>query len=40
MRKLILAVFLMSIASGAMACPKGEHIHGGTGSHHAGGDCY
>lgn len=33
-------VVLMSIADGAMACPKGEHIHGGTGSHHTGGNWY
>lgn len=31
---------LMGFASvSAMACPKGQHPHGGTGSHHKGGYC-
>ena len=31
---------LMSVVSiSANACPKGEHPHGGTGSHHKGGWC-
>ncbi len=32
------AAFVFSTA--AVACPKGTHPHGGTGSHHAGGTCY
>lgn len=35
---LILAFGAMSV--NAMACPKGTHPHGGTGSHHKGGTCY
>lgn len=38
-KKIILAIGLMFIASVALACPKGEHPHGGTGSHHKGGYC-
>ncbi|WP_274609557.1 hypothetical protein [Klebsiella pneumoniae] len=35
---LLVAVFgVMSVS--AMACPKGTHPHGGTGSHHKGGTC-
>lgn len=37
MKKLIIAVFFMGVATGVITA---EHIHGGTGSHHAGGDCY
>jgi len=37
----ILAVVMtLCFASTAMACPRGTHPHGGTGSHHAGGTCY
>ena len=36
---LLVAVFGMMSVS-AMACPRGTHPHGGTGSHHAGGTCY
>jgi hypothetical protein len=38
--KTLLAVLLFCVATGAFACPKGEHIHGGYGSHHKGGICY
>lgn len=35
---LLVAMFgVMSLS--AMACPKGNHPHGGTGSHHKGGTC-
>ncbi|WP_274387323.1 hypothetical protein [Rahnella ecdela] len=42
MKKLLVIIFvaafgLMSLS--ANACPKGEHPHGGTGSHHKGGYC-
>ncbi|MGI4858732.1 MAG: hypothetical protein ACRYHA_17785 [Janthinobacterium lividum] len=39
--KKMLAVLLVSMvaASAAQACPKGTHIHGGTGAHHKGGTC-
>ncbi|WP_213993869.1 hypothetical protein [Sodalis sp. dw_96] len=41
--KKVIALFLILIFSGmsvsAIACPKGEHPHGGTGSHHKGGYC-
>ena len=37
---LITAIALSIIAcSSAYACPKGQHPHGGTGSHHKGGYC-
>ncbi|WP_255358610.1 hypothetical protein [Moritella sp. JT01] len=42
MKKLIAAtiVVLLGVSSmSAMACPKGQHPHGGTGSHHKGGYC-
>ncbi len=32
------AVILTTFSS-AYACPKGQHPHGGTGSHHKGGYC-
>ncbi|HHJ4499548.1 hypothetical protein RZO85_02185 [Raoultella ornithinolytica] len=35
---LVAAFGVMSVS--AIACPKGTHPHGGTGSHHAGGTCY
>ncbi|CAM3973800.1 YHYH domain-containing protein [Rahnella bruchi] len=42
MKKLLAIIFvtvfgLMSLS--VSACPKGEHPHGGTGSHHKGGYC-
>lgn len=43
MKKLItfILVVMIGVAStSAMACPKGEHPHGGSGSHHRGGTCY
>ena len=41
MKKMILIAVLAvaAFASSANACPRGEHPHGGTGSHHAGGTC-
>lgn len=36
----VLATFLvLATVSSAMACPKGTHPVGGTGSHHKGGSC-
>ncbi|WP_435929973.1 hypothetical protein [Dryocola sp. BD613] len=37
----ILALFAIAFAftTSAIACPKGQHPHGGTGSHHKGGYC-
>lgn len=32
-------VALLCVVNVAHACPKGEHPHGGTGSHHNGGYC-
>jgi len=41
--KKIIAVLLVAafgfMSVNALACPKGQHPHGGTGSHHAGGYC-
>lgn len=43
MKKIILMIIMVtfSLASvhSAQACPKGQHPHGGTGSHHKGGYC-
>lgn len=39
MKKLMFVIAIMCFATSAMACPKGTHPHGGTGSHHAGGTC-
>ncbi|MFC6211489.1 MULTISPECIES: hypothetical protein [Rahnella] len=36
---IMLIALLGSISVSAFACPKGEHPHGGTGSHHKGGYC-
>lgn len=36
---LFVALFSITVSSAAFACPKGEHPHGGTGSHHKGGYC-
>jgi len=38
--KSLLAVLLLCVACSVAACPKGEHIHGGYGSHHTGGVCW
>ncbi|SPX62958.1 Uncharacterised protein [Leclercia adecarboxylata] len=37
---LLLVVAFGLMTTNSMACPKGTHPHGGTGSHHAGGTCY
>lgn len=37
--KALLAVVLICLTASAFACPKGQHLHGGYGSHHAGGYC-
>ncbi|MGC0926199.1 hypothetical protein WKH21_06100 [Pantoea agglomerans] len=37
---LLMLTAVFAFSSSAMACPKGTHPHGGTGSHHAGGTCY
>jgi len=41
--KKIITVFLVAAfgltSLSAMACPKGQHPHGGTGPHHKGGWC-
>lgn len=41
--KKVTAILLISIlgimSASALACPKGQHPHGGTGSHHKGGYC-
>jgi len=39
MKKIIVTLFVLTLASGAMACPKGTTPVGGTGSHHKGGHC-
>ncbi|WP_255416545.1 hypothetical protein [Erwinia sp. 198] len=36
---LLLASLLAVLSASAFACPKGQHPHGGTGSHHKGGYC-
>ena len=36
---MVIALITITASSGAIACPKGEHPHGGTGSHHKGGWC-
>ena len=37
---LVLASIILGLVSiSVSACPKGEHPHGGTGSHHKGGYC-
>ncbi|WP_271130741.1 hypothetical protein [Dryocola clanedunensis] len=36
---LLMVVALGAMSASAMACPKGEHPHGGTGPHHKGGYC-
>ncbi len=38
-KKMIMCLGLLLVAASAMACPKGEHPHGGVGSHHKGGYC-
>lgn len=37
--QVIMGFCLLLFAASAMACPRGEHPHGGTGSHHKGGYC-
>jgi len=37
--KIILGLLMAFMMSTACACPKGQHPHGGTGSHHKGGYC-
>lgn len=39
MYKKMLVALLVVISTSVFACPKGEHPHGGTGSHHKGGYC-
>lgn len=43
MKKLLvvlsLVTFCLMASNAAFACPKGQHPHGGTGSHHKGGYC-
>lgn len=39
MVKKIICALLVCVAFGATACPRGEHPHGGYGSHHRGGWC-
>ena len=40
MKRIILSAILALVAiNAADACPKGQHIHGGTGSHYKGGYC-
>lgn len=37
--KKVLVFILMFFCAAVIACPRGEHIHGGYGSHHIGGYC-
>lgn len=37
--KTLLAAVLIMFTTTAFACPKGQHLHGGYGSHHTGGYC-
>jgi len=41
--KKVIAILLVSalgiMSASVFACPKGQHPHGGTGSHHKGGYC-
>ncbi|WP_410498125.1 hypothetical protein [Chitinibacter sp. S2-10] len=42
MKKMIVLIMITAFGlsvSTAMACPKGTHPRGGTGSHHKGGYC-
>lgn len=34
-----IAFITVTASSSALACPKGQHPHGDTGSHHKGGWC-
>lgn len=36
---LLAFALIFATASSAVACPKGTHPVGGTGSHHKGGSC-
>lgn len=35
----IIALSVATLSAGAMACPKGSSLQGGTGPHHKGGKC-
>lgn len=37
--KWVICLGLALMTTFAFACPKGQHPHGGTGSHHKGGYC-
>lgn len=37
--KALITLLLFALSAGAVACPAGEHIHGGFNSHHKGGYC-
>lgn len=37
--EILLVTILIMFTATAFACPKGEHLHGGYGSHNAGGYC-
>jgi hypothetical protein len=37
---LFLLIAFTAASGSVLACPKGTHPHGGTGSHHKGGSCY
>lgn len=40
MKKLLIVLFAgLFFVGAANACSKGQHPHGGTGSHHKGGYC-
>ena len=39
MAKIIVGLGLLLLSVSAISCPKGEHPHGGVGSHHRGGYC-
>lgn len=39
LKKLLIGMLVVMMATGAVACPKGQHPHGGTGPHHKGGYC-
>ncbi|MEG2550787.1 MAG: hypothetical protein ACTH5S_02605 [Hafnia alvei] len=36
---LLIVAMLGTASASAIACPKGEHPYGGSGSHHKGGYC-
>ncbi|MBB1199376.1 hypothetical protein EGM70_03560 [Enterobacteriaceae bacterium 89] len=43
MKKVLAVLFVAAVSvaasSAVQACPKGEHLVGGTGAHHKGGQC-